>query len=245
MRDAGEAITAVRIVMECLITREIKLNTTLLTSEAFTMPDGFTATKLLVLVHGLSTATALVDTVCGDHRTMDGIASGTGLTIGSNTTMSDTSMATAATRNGTMACSAKKLALVTRITEEVILTKILLALIAVEAVKVIVLCANDLIQQSSALLLANRADNIRSLARSTSGHCFSTGGSTSGRNISHSCTRGSGTSCSRLVTWRSAWRILSIFDGSTATSTEARTIRKASTTIHTKDHCYNRVFKIL
>jgi len=162
MRDAGEAITTVRIVMECLITREIKLNTTLLTSEAFTMPDGFTATELLVFIDGLSTTTTFVDTIGVDDRAVHGIASCASLTISSdaNTVVGDTSMVTRSAINGVLASSAKKQTFMTRVTEEVGRAKVLLALIANEAVKVVVLCAYNLIQQGATLLLADRANNV-------------------------------------------------------------------------------------
>jgi len=160
----------IRIIVDRLIPGKIQFNSTLLASEAFTMPEGFTATELLVFVDCLSTTATLVRTICVDDRTTDGITSSTSLTICSNTTMGDTSMMTRSTINLVLASTAKEQTFVTRITEESTLTKILLTFAAIEAIKMIVLCSNNLVQKTTTLLLANRTDDIIRFARTAGSH---------------------------------------------------------------------------
>jgi len=146
MRNCGEAVAAIRVIVKGLVPGKIQLYSTLLASEAFTMPNGLTATELFVLINGLSATAAFVDAIGVDDRTMNGVASGAGLAIRGNAGVSNTSMMARTTINSVLASSTKKHTFVTRITEEARFTEVLLAFKAVEAIKVIVLGAHNLIQ---------------------------------------------------------------------------------------------------
>ena len=134
------------------------------------MPQGFTATKLFVFVDGLSTTTAFVGAHGVDDRAVNSVASGTSLTISRNTTVSDPGVTASASVHGILALGAEKHALLARITEELHATEVLLALVADEAIEVVMLSADNLVKKSAALLLANRADHIFRLAGTAGGH---------------------------------------------------------------------------
>jgi len=209
------------------------------------MPDSFTATELLVFVHGLSTTTALICSQRVDDWTMDGISSRTSCSIvcNTNTIMSNTSMMTRSAVHNILASTTNKQTVVTGITEETVMSEVFSTFAAIEALKVIVLVAYNLVQQTTTLLLANRANDIFKLAWATCSHSLLT------RPWCGACGR---TRRCYRITWRCfwrdfncrstlrcLWRILSFggfFDGGTAFATEARTGRKTSTAIDTKNH---------
>jgi len=165
MRNTGVAVAAVRIVVEGLITRKVQLGSALLASEALAMPRGFAATKLLVLINGLSTATTLVSVGRSargriDHRTMNSVARASSLTVSSNAVVSNPCVVTANAVHNVLAVGAEKHLVLARVTVERVGAKILLAVVADEAVQMVMLLTHDLVKKTTAPLLAHRANEV-------------------------------------------------------------------------------------
>ena len=133
------------------------------------MPKRLAHAELLVLVDGLAAAAALGAAERVDDWLVDDVACLAGLgALGLDAAVCEARVRARA--DAVLAVAAQQHALLARVAVKLLPAQVALALVADEAVEVVVLRAHHLVQQRAALLLAHRADHVFCLARPARRH---------------------------------------------------------------------------
>ena len=138
-------------------------------NKPLTMPKGLAGTELLVFVDGLAAAATLGVAVRADHGLARDVARRARVAVGGHAAVRDARVR-AAGAHDVLALLAEEHAVLARVAVELAPAEVLLALVADEAVQVVVLRAHHLVQQRARLLLAHGAHHVARLARAARRH---------------------------------------------------------------------------